>query len=241
MFAGTRGWDVKAFLTQIFHVGGSYSDFSGVVLRSETFLLRLRCDLVQSLDMAIGNEMFNLVPDMCYMMGGTLIQLTLRFRECDISMFVDAYRGALFTADQILTGPGYSSHARIHGLRCLENLTIWVAPRLWHFAAMTVDTWVSASKALPTSQFKAEFQYDSEESCSIEMVTVMQVRRIVHGSTLLDMAPLGGTMHFDLLAREGVMVATSDIKYADEMLDDLRQDVFSVASIHPCRCIYVPI
>ncbi len=86
MFTGTHGWDIKAFLTQIFHVGGSYSDFSGVVLHLETFLLRLRCDLVQSLDIAIGNEMFNLIPNMCYMMGGTLIQLTLCFHECDGSM-----------------------------------------------------------------------------------------------------------------------------------------------------------
>ncbi len=48
-------------------------------------------------------------------------------------------------------------------------------------------------------------------------------------------------MHFDLLAQEGVVVATLDVKYVDEMLDDLRQDMFSMASIHPCRYIYIPV
>lgn len=80
-FASARGWDVRVLLAQIFSVEGSQSDFSGVILRLETFPLRLRCDLIQSLDLAIGNDLFGLVPEMCQAMGGTLTQLMLRFRE----------------------------------------------------------------------------------------------------------------------------------------------------------------
>ncbi len=48
---------------------------------SETFLLRMRCDLIQSLDLALSNNMFGLVPEMCYVIGGSLLDLTLRYRE----------------------------------------------------------------------------------------------------------------------------------------------------------------
>ncbi|SJL08854.1 uncharacterized protein ARMOST_12225 [Armillaria ostoyae] len=216
-FPGARGWEVRALVMQMFGFSAQREALQELLMPSETFPLRMRCDLIQSLDLALSNDMFGLVPEMCYVMGGALLDLTLRY------------------PDQISLSPGRHSHARIHGLRRLERLTIQVAPRLWHFAALTVDTWISDSKSFRAAEFRAEFLYDPEEHGSIRMVTILQMRRIVDGSRLLGTAALGGILYFDLLVREGGMVVESDMIYADELLNELRSDVFTTAIISPCR------
>lgn len=79
---GAHGWDVRSFMMQTFGFRVHHDAFNEVLVPSETFPLRMRCDLLQSLELALSNDMFALVPEMCYVIGGTLTDLTLRFREC---------------------------------------------------------------------------------------------------------------------------------------------------------------
>lgn len=73
---------MRGFLMQIFGFPVHHDTFQEVLSPSETFPLWLRCDLIQLLELTLGNDMFVLVPEMCYMIGSMLTDLTLRYHEC---------------------------------------------------------------------------------------------------------------------------------------------------------------
>lgn len=86
-FPGAHGWGVRAFVMQLFGFSVQREALHELLKSSETFPLRMRCDMIQSLDLALSNDLFDLVSEMCCVTGGSLIDLTLQYRGCFVFFF----------------------------------------------------------------------------------------------------------------------------------------------------------